>query len=554
MEDEVFEEEYADNISDVPSDAADNEGSDSDGGENIERGEKEDSFPQLRRNRRVRISSSKENPFPPPRRNLRRFRTPTSSDEEENVEDTIGWSNIDRPRVHEFFESATRSRVSVSDCDRVENVVNSFLGDDLLEFIAVETNKYHEQNYRKFKRGKKCGMWRDVTSELKKFLGLKGKDNDYWSTNPIIDTPIFSKTMSRNRFREILKYLHFSDNEKMPPNTDRLYKVQHLIDYFSKKRILFPQKNFSPGRNISIDEGMIPWRGRLNFEVYNPSKITKYGLLVRMACDSITGYILDFKLYSGTGQKIEKTVMDLLKNYSNKWHHVYMDNLYNSVNLAKKLILNKIRLYRGLSEFLKKAKLKVMKTRFARQGEILLQLYKTNKKRDIRMISTIHNADVCDAGKKDKNGNAIFKPKCIIDYNRYMKGVDRADQYLSYYPIYRKTKKWIKKVSFYLINYAIFNAFCIYEYLNNEHIRKFNYHDFLLKLGSAWIKINDDNPSTSRVVRPDPVERLAGGIKHQLVQISVIKKVYAGIVMFVMRIKLENRHFLCVKAVKYHYM
>ncbi|KAL6432027.1 hypothetical protein ACFW04_007454 [Cataglyphis niger] len=481
MEDEVFEEEYVDNISDVPSDAADNEGSDSDGGENIERGEKEDSFPQLRRNHRVRISSSSddeesdEDPFPPPRKNRR--------------------SNIDRPRVHEFFESAMGPSVSVSDCDRVENVVNSFLGDDLLEFIAVETNKYHEQNYRKFKRGKKCGMWRDVTSELKKFLGLviimglvrKARINDYWSTNPIIETSIFSKTMSRNRFRKVLKYLNFFDNEKMPSNADRLYKVQHLIDYFSKKF----QKNFSPGRNISIDEDMIPWRGRLNCKVYNPSKITKYDLLVRMACDSITGYIL-------------KTVMDLLKNYSNKWHHVYMDNLYNSVNLAKKLILNKIRLcgtirvHRGLPEFLKKAKLKVIETRFARQGEILLQLYKTNKKRDIRMISTIHNADVCDAGKKDKNGNTIFKPKCIIDYNRYMKGVDRADQYLSYYPIYRKTKKWTKKVSFYLTNCAIFNA--------------------------AWIKTNDDNPSTSRVVRPDSVERLAGGIKHQLVQISVIKK------------------------------
>lgn len=189
----------------------------------------------------------------------------------------------------------------------------------------------------------------------------------------------------------------------MPPNADRLYKVQHLIDQFSKKF----EENFSPRQNISIDEGIIPWRGRLNFKVYNPSKITKYGLLVKMACDSITGYILGFKLYSGTGQKIETTVMDLLKNYLNKWHHIYMDNLQNSVNLVKKLILDKIRLcrtiriHRGLPEFLKKAKLEVMETKFARQGEILLQLYKTNKKRDIRMISTIHNADICDTGKKD---------------------------------------------------------------------------------------------------------------------------------------------------------
>ena len=121
MKDEMFEEEYADNISDVPSDVGDNESSDNDGGDNIERWEEEDSFPRPRRNRRVQISSSsdeeesdedslppprknrrvlripsssdeekkEENPFLPPRRNLRRLRTPSSSDEEENVEDTI---------------------------------------------------------------------------------------------------------------------------------------------------------------------------------------------------------------------------------------------------------------------------------------------------------------------------------------------------------------------------------------------------------------------------------------------------------------------------------
>lgn len=221
MEDKVFEEEYADNFSDVPSDAEDKGGSDNNGEENIESGEVEDSFPQLRRNNSVRIfyiiyyinsvrsqrvsnsddeesdgepfppprkkrrvlcirSSSeeegdeeRENPFPPPRRNLRRHRMSNSSDEDENEKDTIGWSDIDRPRDNEAFEGATGPRVSVNHCDSVEEVVNCFGGDDLLEFIAVETNKYHAQNYRKFKSGKKCATRRDVTiSDLKNFFGL----------------------------------------------------------------------------------------------------------------------------------------------------------------------------------------------------------------------------------------------------------------------------------------------------------------------------------------------------------------------------------------------
>lgn len=62
------------------------------------------------------------------------------------------------------------------------------------------------------------------------------------------------------------------------------------------------------------------------------------------------------------------------------------------------------------------------------------------------MISTIHNAEIVDTGEICRKTNRpIQKPKCIIDYNHHMKGVDRADQYLSNYPIYRKTIKWSKK-------------------------------------------------------------------------------------------------------------
>jgi len=47
-----------------------------------------------------------------------------------------------------------------------------------------------------------------------------------------------------------------------------------------------------------------------------------------------------------------------------------------------------------------------------------------------------------------------------------MKGVDRADQYLSYYSLLRKTVKWPKKGAFWLINYGLFNSFRIYQKLN----------------------------------------------------------------------------------------
>jgi hypothetical protein len=39
------------------------------------------------------------------------------------------------------------------------------------------------------------------------------------------------------------------------------------------------------------------------------------------------------------------------------------------------------------------------------------------------------------------------KPITISEYNMFMKGVDRADQYLAYYSLLRKTVKWAKKVA-----------------------------------------------------------------------------------------------------------
>lgn len=318
----------------------------------------------------------------------------------------------------------------------------------------------------------------------------------------------------------------------MPHNANRLFKVQYLIDYFSKKF----EENFNLGQNISIDEGMIPWRGRLGFKVYNPSKITKYGILIRMLCDSATGYISSFKLYSGDGQKLNSTVMELLRRSFGKWHHLYMDNLYNSVDLARELpskqirVCGTIRLNRGLPASLKNIKLKRSEFLFKRQGQILLQLWQTKKNRVIRMISTIHNAEIVDTGKTcRKTGQPIQKPRCILDYNQHMKGVDRADQYLSYYPIYRKTIKWYKKVALYLFNCSLFNAFRVYQHVNANCGKTLRFRDFLLHTARCWLQgteIKDDfeNPTTPTHSH-DPIHRLSGNVKHhQLLPISPTNK------------------------------
>jgi len=140
------------------------------------------------------------------------------------------------------------------------------------------------------------------------------------------------------------------------------------------------------------------------------------------------------------------------------------------------------------------------------------------------MISTIHSANMVECvNKRTKKKN--MKPIRIREYNKFMKGVDRADQYLSYYSILRKTKKWIKKTVLYLINCALFNAYQIYIKNSENPIR---FKKFLLNLTLAWIDGNEEDQESrsaaeynKRSPRYDPPDRLTADMrKHSITRIS----------------------------------
>jgi len=78
----------------------------------------------------------------------------------------------------------------------------------------------------------------------------------------------------------------------------------------------------------------------------------------------------------------------------------------------------------------------------------------------------------------------IKKPFTVGQYNKFIKGVDRADQYLSYYSVLKKTVKWPKKVVLYLLNCVLFSAFFVYRTLNTNKVR---YKNFLHEVGRSWI-------------------------------------------------------------------
>ena len=66
---------------------------------------------------------------------------------------------------------------------------------------------------------------------------------------------------------------------------------------------------------------------------------------------------------------------------------------------------------------------------------------KWHDKKVVNLLLTIHNPEKVPTTRKDKEGNAIMKPKLVVDYNNTMGGVDRLDQHLHDYQIVKKRRK-----------------------------------------------------------------------------------------------------------------
>ncbi|KAG8237158.1 hypothetical protein J437_LFUL011207 [Ladona fulva] len=74
---------------------------------------------------------------------------------------------------------------------------------------------------------------------------------------------------------------------------------------------------------------------------------------------------------------------------------------------------------------------------------------KWKDKRDILMISSEHGEKFTSV--KSRRGTEREKPNIILEYNKYIGGIDNLNQMLAYYPCDRKTLKWYKKLAIHFL-------------------------------------------------------------------------------------------------------
>ena len=305
--------------------------------------------------------------------------------------------------------------------------------------------------------------------------------DQYWSTDPILSHPWFRTVMSRDRFREILRYIHVIDNTQAPsrsdPNYDKLWKIRPLITALEKNC----RELYSPHQQLSVDESMIGTKCRLSFIQYMPAKPVKWGVKVWVLCDSVNGYICTFDVYTGkdtSGSTMHahglaySIVMKLVQSYLKKGHIIYTDNFYSSPQLFEDLqkegtyASGTVRTNRKhFPDFLKPQpgdKLDRGSHMFAYYKSTTVVRWSDN--RDVYAMSTFLSDATTQVKRRGGSTSvSISCPEIIHDYNLFMGGVDLADQAMCYYSVGRKSMKWWRHVFWRMHDHAIINAHVIYK-------------------------------------------------------------------------------------------
>ena len=273
--------------------------------------------------------------------------------------------------------------------------------------------------------------------------------SDFWSTDPLIQTPLFNSVMKRNRYQQILRFLHFNNNEQGPnphdPNRDRMYKIRPLIGQLNE---LF-MWGIQPEREICLDESLLLFKGRLQFRQYLPAKKSRFGIKIFQVCESASGYCYKFRIYAGKlapAEEIHRIMPDVPgATYTDKitvymvgplldcGYHLYIDNWYTSVRLFKYLgehetgACGTIRKNR-VPAALRSEPVEVDGTKAKRSGNVLGLKYRPKSTKYVHILSTIHNESTRAVPVRGRHHMMTNKPVAILDYNRHMGGVDRLDQ------------------------------------------------------------------------------------------------------------------------------
>lgn len=430
----------------------------------------------------------------------------------------LEWKSTEQKRKTAFrFRNVAGVNINIADADNILSVFKTFLSDKMIDDFVKFTNDYADMILQtpaiqaKISKSKRSlfKLWTPTDrDELWMYIAItllmgvidKPEHKLFWSRDPLFETPIFHRLMRRERFRTLHTMVHFSNPVDFNKE-DPLNKLRYFLDELSKSFLA----NYTPEQNVAIDEYLSLWKGRLSFRVYIPSKRERYGVKLFMLCESSTGYLSKFIVYTGAttdygdfderllpsstdGRNLpstfddykspSKVVLCLMKPFINMGYRLTLDNYYTSPELAIALLglqtdcYGTLRKKEGLPKDFwswKPQKGDPPKKNFCNDMMVLRwnDESKTKSTKFVSMLSTIHSGDLVDSGKKNRlTGAPVNKPNVIVDYNQTMGGVDTLSRVLIPYSTQRRGIKWYRKLAELFVDICVYNAFISWKKLN----------------------------------------------------------------------------------------
>lgn len=288
-------------------------------------------------------------------------------------------------------------------------------------------------------------------------------------------------------------------------SSDRITKLRPVVDYLLERF----QGIYRPGRNISIDESLMKFHGRLSFKQFNRNKRARFGVKFYKTCDSTNGYIYNFKIYVGQDRTNAnfnslgvsgQVVVDMLADLPGQGRNLFVDNWYSSPLLFKKLHDDKTNVcgtVRTNRKFLPKiiGTLQTGQMKIYCSTKMSYMVWKDKKL--VTMLTTMQYPSLVASDKIDyRTKEPKLKPNIVSLYNKNMGGVDLSDQSIRPYECNRKCMKWYIKTYFHLFDIAIFNAFIVYNILHPR--TKKTLLEFRLQLANEIIQNHCNKSGPSR--------------------------------------------------------
>ena len=177
-----------------------------------------------------------------------------------------GWLDSSTPVVVNPFTGSPGPKQEIP--TDPAKVFQLFFTDELLDLIVEETNRYAA-----LCKGSETS-WRTNKAEMRAYFGFqiimgitkRPEIRDYWSRDPRLQCEPITSRISRDHFEEITRFLHFVDNSTLPTRGEegyqRLQKIQPVIDLVRTQCL----KVYEPRRENSVDEAMIPFKGKIWIE------------------------------------------------------------------------------------------------------------------------------------------------------------------------------------------------------------------------------------------------------------------------------------------------